>query len=95
VADVWLFVGTLVLGIAGMSGAATIIAAIIAKASAKGELFAVLSFPILLPLLITAIGGTRNALDGTGSVGELRILLSYLAVMVTVSFLLFDSVWND
>ena len=53
-----------VLGTAGLAGAATIIAAIIAKASAKGELFAVLAFPILLPLLITAIGGTRVALDG-------------------------------
>ncbi len=90
-----LFVGVVVLGTAGLAGAATIIAAIIAKASAKGELFAVLAFPILLPLLITAIGGTRVALDGGPGSGEIQFLLSYLVVMVTVSLMLFDFVWND
>jgi heme exporter protein B len=90
-----LFVGVVLLGTAGLAGAATIIAAIIAKASAKGELFAVLAFPILLPLLITAIGGTRVALDGGGGSGEIQFLLSYLVVMVTVSLMLFEFVWND
>jgi heme exporter protein B len=95
VVNVGLFVGVVLLGTAGLAGAATIIAAIIAKASAKGELFAVLAFPILLPLLITAIGGTRVALDGGGGSGEIQFLLSYLVVMVTVSLMLFDFVWND
>ena len=95
VVDVPLFAGVLVLGTAGLAGASTIIAAIIAKASAKGELFAVLAFPILLPLLITTIGGTRNALDGNGNAGELQLLFSYLLAMVTVSLMLFDFVWND
>jgi heme exporter protein B len=95
VANSWLFLGVVVLGTAGLAGASTIIAAIIAKASAKGELFAVLAFPILLPLLITCIGGTRAALDGRETSGELQFLLSYLVVMVTVSLLLFDFVWND
>ncbi|MDP3047505.1 MAG: heme exporter protein CcmB [Chloroflexota bacterium] len=95
VVNLGLFVGVVLLGTAGLAGAATIIAAIIAKASAKGELFAVLAFPILLPLLITAIGGTRVALDGGGGTGEIQFLLSYLVVMVTVSLMLFDFVWND
>jgi ABC-type transport system involved in cytochrome c biogenesis permease component len=55
----------------------------------------VLAFPILLPLLITAIGGTRVALDGGGGSGEIQFLLSYLVVMVTVSLMLFEFVWND
>lgn len=95
VQDAGLFAAVLLLGTAGLAGASTIIAAIIAKASAKGELFAVLAFPILLPLLVMAIGGTRRALDGAGSAGEAQMLLSYLVVMVTVSLLLFDFVWND
>ena len=95
VVNLGLFVSVVLLGTAGLAGAATIIAAIIAKASAKGELFAVLAFPILLPLLITAIGGTRVALDGGGGTGEIQFLLSYLVVMVTVSLMLFDFVWND
>jgi len=95
VQDVALFTAVLVIGTAGLAGASTIIAAIIAKASAKGELFAVLAFPILLPLLVTAIGGTRRALDGAGAAGEAQMLLSYLVVMVTVSLFLFDFVWDD
>lgn len=95
VVNLGLFAGVVLLGTAGLAGAATIIAAIIAKASAKGELFAVLAFPILLPLLITAIGGTRVALDGGAGAGEIQFLLSYLVVMVTVSLMLFDFVWND
>lgn len=95
VVDVPLFAGVLLLGTAGLAGASTIIAAMIAKASAKGELFAVLAFPILLPLLITSIGGTRNALDGNGGAGELQLLFSYLVAMVTISLMLFDFVWND
>jgi len=95
VADWGLFLTTLLLGTAGLAGAATIIAAIIAKASAKGELFAVLSFPVLLPLLIAAIAATRQALEGEGSSGEWQLLVSYLVVMVTVSFMLFDFVWEE
>ncbi len=95
VTDWGLFLAVLLLGTAGLAGASTLIAAIIAKASAKGELFAVLSFPILLPLLIAAIAGTRNALEGRGGSGEVQLLASYLIVMVTVSLMLFDFVWEE
>ena len=47
-----IFVVTVFLGSLGFAAAATIIAAIIAKAKAKGTLYPVLSFPILVPLSI-------------------------------------------
>lgn len=93
-----LFIITIILGTFGLVAATTLIAAIIAKASAKAALFAVLSFPILLPLIITAIAGTRIAFAG-GAVADgweqIRVLISYLVIMVVVSYLLFEFVWYE
>jgi heme exporter protein B len=92
------FVITIVLGSLGFAAAATIIAAIIARASTKGTLYPVLSFPILLPLLLTVINATRLAADGAlleEAYGEFQILISYIVVVVTVSSLVFDYVWKD
>ena len=93
-----LFFGVLVLGSAGLASLATIIAAIVAKANVKGALFTILSFPPLLPLLITCIRGTRLAIEGAdlaAAAPELRLFVSYAVVMVTASLMLFDSVWSD
>jgi len=79
------------------TAATTIIGAIVAKASVRGALFAVLSFPVLLPLLVAAIGGTDAALLGAGWNGaenQLRLLVAYAVIMITASAVLFDFVWN-
>lgn len=93
-----LFFAVLALGSLGLACLATIIAAIVAKANARGALFTILSFPPLLPLLITSIRGTRLALEGASlaaGLPELRLLISYTVVMVTASIMLFDFVWSD
>ena len=93
-----IFLLTILLGSLGFAAAATIIAAIIAKANAKGTLYPVLSFPILIPLLMTVMKSTARALDGElfiEAMGEFQILASYLMIMVAGSFLLFDYVWKD
>jgi heme exporter protein B len=94
-----LFLSVILLGSLAMVGTTTLVAAIISKASAKGALFAVLSFPLILPILMMAISGTRKALtpDITFSAArmELQVLASYLVVMTVLGFLLFESVWND
>ncbi|MGB9773021.1 MAG: heme exporter protein CcmB [Bacteroidota bacterium] len=92
------FVLTLILGSFGLASAATIIAAIVAKAHTKGTLYPVLSFPILLPLLMTVMNGTKLATAGTSIAeagGEFRILISYAVVVTAASYLLFDFVWKD
>jgi heme exporter protein B len=89
---------TVVLGSLGFAAAATIIAAIIAKAGARGTLYPVLSFPILIPLLMTVMNATTRALAGepfANALGELQVLVGYLLVMVGGSYLLFDYVWKD
>ncbi len=93
-----IFFLTLFLGSVGLACASTIIAAIIAKANSKGTLYPVLSFPILLPLLMTVMNATKLSLDGapfTEATGEFRVLISYSVVLVAVSWVLFDYVWKD
>jgi heme exporter protein B len=93
-----IFAVTIFLGTLGLASAATIIAAIIAKANSKGTLYPVLSFPILLPLMLTVINATRLAVDGApllDAAGEFQVLVAYIVVMVTVSYLVFDYIWKE
>ncbi len=93
-----LFILTIALGNFGLSAVMTIIAALISKSSSKGTLYPVLSFPLLLPLMLTAINATWLSIEGTDAGqlwGEIQIMVSYSIVIITASFLLFDLVWND
>lgn len=97
VGNVGLFVALLGAGCLGLVTATTLIAAIIARASAKGALFAVLSFPLLVPLLVVAIQGTALAFEGAGwgkGVAPLQVLLAYAVALFVASLFLFGSVWE-
>lgn len=92
-----LFLLILILGSIGLATVSTIIAAIISQASARGALFAVLAFPISLPIIITSIHGTRLALEGSSfsdCVSDLQILISFFVVILTVSILTFEFIWK-
>jgi heme exporter protein B len=93
-----LFLASFVLGNIGLAAASTIIAAIIAKAGAKGTLYPVLSFPILLPLILTSVQLTLFSLDGISferAKFELAIVVSYDIIMLTASYMLFDFIWKE
>lgn len=88
----------LFLGNLGLVISSTIIAAIIAKANAKGTLYPVLSFPVLLPLLISVISGTKLSAQGaefSDLLPDIQILFSYTVVVFVVSLLLFKHIWED
>ena len=96
--NVLLFALTIALGSVGFSAAATIIAAIIAKAATRGTLYPVLSFPVLLPLLLAVINATRLAAEGAvlaDAAGEFQLLISYIVVVITASALVFEYVWKE
>lgn len=98
IGNVGLFAALLIAGSFGLVAATTLIAAIIARASAKGALFAVLSFPLLAPLLIVAIQGTSLALEGAAwdrGAAPLQVLLAYTVALFVASLLLFGSVWEE
>ena len=93
------FLVILILGISSLCTATTIVGAIIAKASnTGGALFAVLSFPVLLPLLMVLVPASEKIFDNqtlaeTGS--EIQFLFAYVVVMTTISVLLFKFVWRE
>ncbi len=93
-----LFMMAFFLGSIGIAVSSTMIAAIISKANTKGTLYPVLSFPILLPLILTLLEITKFAIDGK-TVGEsfveIAILVSYDVIMLTASYMLFDFIWKD
>lgn len=100
VSEPLLFILILFLGAVSLAGATTLIAAIISKAGVKNALFAVLAFPILLPLLIGAIKATTAVFStrasGFASIsGEIQLLFGYAVVMITASLLLFEFVWDE
>lgn len=92
------FLVVLILGNFGLVVSSTVIASIISKADSKGTLYPVLSFPILLPLLLSVINASKLASYGASLEvisGELLILISYSVVVLTASILLFGFIWED
>jgi len=93
-----IFVVTVGLGSIGFAAAATVIAAIIARANTRGTLYPVLSFPIILPLLLSVIDATRMASEGAffgEAAGEFQLLISYIVVVIVSSAMLFEYIWKD
>lgn len=85
-------------GSIALAAVSTIVAAIIARASGSGTLFAVLTVPLALPLLVMLIQGTRAA-AGTPDIAAvlpaLRGILSLAGVTLVSSAYLFPVVWHD
>lgn len=97
IGNLGMFAALLGVGSLGLAVATTLIAAIIARASAKGALFAVLSFPLLAPLLIVAIRATALAIEGrawSSALAPLQALLGYALALLVTSLFLFGSVWE-
>ena len=91
------------MGSVGVAAVFTTTSALVAQASAKGSLLPALSFPVLVPALITGVQGTTAALGFLGkkmgaweaSSGFILLLGCYSAIAIALSLLLFDYVWND
>jgi heme exporter protein B len=98
VVNVPLFLLTLLLGSLGLSSVLTMVAAIASRASQNFSLMAILSFPIILPLLATLMRVSKAALAGldwSGISGFLVILLTINFAVVVLAYLLFPYLWRD
>jgi len=96
--NIYLFTAFFLLGNFGIAISSTIIAAIISKAGAKGTLYPVLSFPVLLPLILILSELTNFSIDGKTfeeSFAEILIIICYDVIMLTASVMLFDFIWKD
>lgn len=89
---------TLILGTAGLSSIATMLAAIVSQADRKGAIFSVLSIPLLFPLILILVEATKTALF-EGAIpafwDNFWALIGFAGTTTTAGFLLFDYIWED
>ncbi len=98
IATQMIFCVVFILGSVGLAAASTIIAAIVAKSNVKGTLYPVLAFPIVLPLLMSLIHATQLAGEGAffeEALPDFQVIVSYIVVVIAVSFLVFRYVWKE
>ncbi|MDP1623138.1 MAG: heme exporter protein CcmB [Bacteroidales bacterium] len=98
VVNIPLFLLTLMIGSLGLASVLTMVAAIASRASHNFSLMAILSFPIVLPLLATLMKishAALNSMDWSGLTGYLVILLTINFAVIALAYLLFPYLWKD
>tara|TARA_R110000796_G_scaffold118864_1_gene232749 strand:+ start:113074 stop:113751 length:678 start_codon:yes stop_codon:yes gene_type:complete len=96
--DLLYFLISIVLGSLGLASSLTMISGIAAKAENSTSLMAVLSFPVILPIMLMVIKLSKNAMDGlerSVSTDEILILVAINAIVFAVSYLLFPYLWRS
>lgn len=96
--DMGLYLLATVLGSLSFSTIFTMISAIASKAGNGGMLMAILSFPVIIPVITVLIKLTKNAIDGLDrsvSLDEIGILLIINVLVAVFSLLLFPYLWRD
>jgi len=96
--DMWLYIVAVILGSISFSTIFTMISAIASKAGNGGMLMAILSFPVIIPVIGMLIKLSRNAVDGLDrsvSLDEIAILLTINVLVIASSLLLFPYLWRD
>ncbi|RVU02651.1 ABC transporter permease [Mucilaginibacter limnophilus] len=76
----------------------TMISAIASKAGNNGTLMAILSFPVIIPVILVLIRLSKNAMDGLErslNYGHFEVLFAINAIVVATSLLLFPYLWRD
>ncbi|TDB68188.1 heme exporter protein CcmB [Arundinibacter roseus] len=98
VLDLGMYLLSIVLGSIGFASTLTMVAGIASKAENSSTLMAVLSFPIILPMLLMIIKLSKNALDGLDrsvSMDEISTLLAIDTIVIMLSYLLFPYLWRS
>jgi len=98
VQDIPQFLLVLISGAVGLIAALTLVAAIAVQSGNNLTLMSILGFPIVLPLLITLIKASKNAIDGLDfsvNVKYLLVILLLNVIIFVLSFLLFPYLWRD
>lgn len=97
-ADLMQFISAALLGAIGLAGALTLISGIAAKTGNVFGMMAVLGFPVIIPLLVTVMKVSKNALDGLSMEVNQKyfmVLLGLNLLVWALSYLLFPYLWRD
>ena len=87
-----------ILGSVSFSTVFTMISAIASKAGNNGTLMAILSFPVIIPVILMLIRLSKNAMDGierSVSYGDIGALCAINAIVIATALLLFPYLWRD
>lgn len=93
-----IFAVAVIFGAFAFSANLTLVSAISAKAENRTTLLAVLSFPLIVPLLLNQISITQKALEGMrwpDVMEEMGLSLGIGVALTLVSIVLFPFVWKD
>ena len=98
VQDHTLFLINLILGSFGLATTLTMISGIASKAGNNAILMAILSFPVVLPVLLMVIKISKNAIDGidrSSSWDEVVNLIAINVIIGTLAYILFPYLWRS
>lgn len=96
--DIFMYLVAVVLGSLSFATLFTLISAIASKAGNGGVLMAILSFPVIIPVVIVLTRLAKNALDGLDrsvSLDEILTLIIINVLAVVFSLLLFPYLYRD
>ena len=98
VKDIGLFLLILLLGSFGFSVTFTFLASLVAASNQSSTLLAVLSFPLIIPIILMLVKISAHALrliQDTAVSGDLAILVAIDLLLCGVALLLFPFIWRD
>ena len=98
VADMPMYLLSVFLGSISFAGSLTMVSGIASKAGNNFSLMAILSFPVIIPVLVLLIKLSKNAMDGLDrsvSVNEIVVLLAINVMVIALSLLLFPYLWRE
>ena len=96
--DPLFYILSVLLGSISFASVFTMISGIASKSGNGGALMAILSFPVVIPLLVVLIKLSKNAMDGLDrsvSIDEIAVLIAINVIVLTTSLLLFPFLWRE
>ncbi|MBC7616409.1 MAG: heme exporter protein CcmB [Pedobacter sp.] len=96
--DIPMYLIAVILGSLSFATIFTMVSAIASKAGNGGMLMAILSFPIIIPVLIVLVKLAKNAIDGLDrsvSLDDIGLMAVINVLVMVVSLLLFPYLWRD
>jgi len=97
-ADPLFYFLSVLLGSISFSTVFTMISAIASKAGNNGTLMAILSFPVIIPVILLLIRISKSAMDGLErslNYGNIGVLCAINVIVIATSLLLFPYLWRD
>ncbi len=89
---------SVLLGSISFSTVFTMISAIASKAGNNGTLMAILSFPVIIPVILLLVRISKSAMDGIErslNYGNIGVLCAINIIVIATSLILFPYLWRD